>query len=101
MAGGRPKGSKNKIPRDLAAKCVYVAEQLEAKGKGLLTEAESDPQWFYTNFIKPMLPKNYVFEDLNALEKMTDEQLRSELVGLLAAEKSNSDKDGVGETTRH
>lgn len=55
----RPLGSKNKLPRDLALKVVAIAEQLEAQNKGLADEAEKDPQWFYANFVKPMLPKEY------------------------------------------
>lgn len=55
---GRPKGSKNKLPRDLKDRVLHVWEKLEAEGKGLYDEAEKDPPWFYANFVKPMLPKN-------------------------------------------
>lgn len=56
--GGRPKGVGNKLPRDLKAKVLAICDHLEAQQKGLQEEAEKDPQWFYTNFVKPMLPKN-------------------------------------------
>lgn len=55
---GRPKGSKNKLSRDLKEQMFQIMEKLEADGKGLAEEADKDPTWFYTNFVKPMLPKN-------------------------------------------
>jgi hypothetical protein len=55
--GGRPKGSKDKIPRALKDKVLTIAQQLEAEGKGLLDCARNDPPWFYQNFVKAMLPK--------------------------------------------
>lgn len=57
---GRPKGSKNKLPRGLKEKVLAVAELLEEQGKSLEDEALKDPPWFYVNFIKPMLPKDVV-----------------------------------------
>lgn len=55
---GRPAGSKNKLPRDLKEKVLAICDHLETQNKGLQDEAEKDPQWFYTNFVKPMLPKD-------------------------------------------
>lgn len=55
---GRPKGMKNKIPRNLKDRILHVWNELEEKGMGLHDEAEKDPPWFYVNFVKPMLPKN-------------------------------------------
>lgn len=54
---GRPKGSKDKLPTELRARMIAIAEQLEAKGMGLDVEAEKDPRWFYETFIRPLLPK--------------------------------------------
>jgi hypothetical protein len=59
---GRPPGAKNKLPRDIKARVMAVWEQLEGQGKGLYEEAEKEPQWFYTNFVKPMLPKDVVIQ---------------------------------------
>lgn len=55
---GRPKGSKDKLPKDLKLRILAIADKLEAEGKGLEDEARKDPVWFYTNFLKPMLPKD-------------------------------------------
>lgn len=54
---GRPKGSKDKISRNLKQLVLDAAEKLEAEGKSLYDEAVQDPKWFYQNFVKPMLPK--------------------------------------------
>lgn len=79
MPGGRPKGSKNKLPRDLALKVVAIAEQLEEDGKGLADEAEKDPKWFYANFVKSMLPKEYKItgdEDSPVISKVIIEHVK-------------------------
>lgn len=55
---GRPKGSKDKIARGIKERILDVWAQLDSAGKSLLDEAEKDPQWFYTNFVKPMIPKD-------------------------------------------
>lgn len=54
---GRPKGSKDKITRDLKKLVLDTAAKLEEDGKSLHEEAQKDPKWFYMNFLKPMLPK--------------------------------------------
>jgi hypothetical protein len=56
--GGRTKGTPNKLPRDIKTRVLAIAEKLEEEGKGLEDEARKDPNWFYTNFLKPMLPKD-------------------------------------------
>ena len=56
--GGRPKGSKDKLPRAIKDRVLAVWDKLEQEEKGLYDEAHKDPQWFYGNFIKPMLPKD-------------------------------------------
>ena len=55
---GRPKGSKDKLPKALKDRVVAVWNQLEAEGKGLYETAKVNPEWFYNNFVKPMLPKD-------------------------------------------
>ena len=54
--GKRP-GTKNKFPTALKDKVLQACAHLEAKGKDLSTIAEQKPEWFYENFVKPMLPK--------------------------------------------
>jgi len=55
---GRPKGAKNKIPTNIVERILFVTEELEKSGKGLSECAQSDPAWFYTNFLKGLIPKN-------------------------------------------
>jgi hypothetical protein len=57
-AAGRPKGAKNKLPRNLVDRVLGISANLEEQGKGLQDCAEKDPKWFFENFIKPILPKN-------------------------------------------
>ncbi len=60
--GGRPKGSKDKISRDLKTRVLKVWDRLKEEGKDLYDEADKDPKWFYQNFVKPMLPKDVVVQ---------------------------------------
>jgi hypothetical protein len=55
---GRPKGAKNKLPRNLVDRVLEISAKLDEQGKGLQDCAEQDPKWFFENFIKPILPKN-------------------------------------------
>ncbi len=55
---GRPKGSKDKIQKNLKQLVLDTITSLEAEGKSLHVEALEDPKWFYANFVKPMLPKD-------------------------------------------
>jgi hypothetical protein len=55
---GRPRGAKNKIPKNLVDQVLQIAADLEKHGKGLQDCAEKDPRWFFENFLKPMIPKN-------------------------------------------
>jgi hypothetical protein len=55
---GRPKGAKNKVPHDIVKKILDVTNSLEKQGKGLKDCAEEDPAWFYSNFLKGLIPKN-------------------------------------------
>lgn len=57
---GRPKGSKDKLSRDIKKRVLDVWDKLEKGGKSLHVEAKNDPKWFYSNFVKPMLPKDVV-----------------------------------------
>ena len=55
---GRPKGSKNRIPRDFVDKVLKIEGDLAKEGKGLADQAKAHPKWFMEHFIKPLLPKN-------------------------------------------
>jgi hypothetical protein len=55
---GRGKGVPNKVTADLKQLVLNTMAKLEAQGKGLDTEAEHNPKWFYENFVRPMLPKD-------------------------------------------
>jgi hypothetical protein len=55
---GRPRGSRNKLPKNLIDRVLAVSANLEEQGKGLQDCAEQDPKWFFENFFKPMIPKN-------------------------------------------
>jgi hypothetical protein len=55
---GRPRGAKNKIPKNLVTQILNIAADLDKLGKGLQDCAEKDPRWFFENFLKPMIPKN-------------------------------------------
>lgn len=57
-SGGRPKGSRNKIPSSIKDAVLEVWAQLERENKGLGDIAREQPEWFYLNFLKPMLPKS-------------------------------------------
>lgn len=54
---GRPKGSKNKVSRDIRKYIVDVAAQLEAEGRGLKEWAESNPDLFWSKVFKAVVPK--------------------------------------------
>ena len=54
---GKPKGTKNKLPREAQAKIDDIAAHLESKGLGLLHCAEQDPKWFFETFYKLRVPK--------------------------------------------
>jgi hypothetical protein len=55
---GRPKGTKNKLRGDLVQQILDIAESLAKEKKGLKDCARQDPSWFYTNFLKGLIPKN-------------------------------------------
>ena len=57
---GRPKGSKDKVPKDVKQRIMKVWDQLEADGLGLFEEATKRPDWFYVNFVKGMIPKDLI-----------------------------------------
>lgn len=76
--GGRPKGSTNKLPRDLKEKVLAICDHLEANNMGLRDEAEKDPPWFYVNFLKPMLPKDVKLDaNVSILDGLQPEELAS------------------------
>ncbi len=56
--GGRKKGVPNKLPRNIKERVVAVWNQLEEEGKGLYETGTKNPEWFYVNFVKPMVPKD-------------------------------------------
>jgi hypothetical protein len=55
---GRPRGAKNKVPKDLVERVLRISADLDEQGKGLQHCAESDPFWFFQNFVRPLIPKN-------------------------------------------
>jgi hypothetical protein len=55
---GRPRGARNKLPRGLAERIMQIADDLEARGMGLPHIAARDPVWFFTTFVRPLIPKN-------------------------------------------
>lgn len=84
--GGRKPGVKNKLSRDMKQRIVDVWNTLECEEKGLLDEARNKPDWFYVNFVKPMLPKDIqidasvtFLDKLNPAELETLEQVISEV----------------------
>ena len=55
---GRPRGAKNKVPRDLVERVLQISDDLDKQGRGLRKCAEENPFWFFQNFVKPLIPKN-------------------------------------------
>jgi len=55
---GRPRGAKNRVPKDLVERVLQIAADLDEQGKGLQHCAEKDPKWFFENFLKRIIPKN-------------------------------------------
>jgi hypothetical protein len=55
---GRPRGAKNKVPKDLVERVLQISADLDEQGKGLQHFAEKDPKWFFENFLKRIIPKN-------------------------------------------
>jgi hypothetical protein len=54
---GRPKGAKNKIPRDLKEYVMETAARLEEEGKGLYEWAKENPSGFWEKVFKGIVPK--------------------------------------------
>lgn len=70
---GRPKGSKNKIPGTVKERVMAIWDMLEKEGKSLHETAKGDPKWFYTEFIKPLVPKeSHVEANLMASESLIE-----------------------------
>jgi hypothetical protein len=55
---GRPRGAKNKIPKNLVDQILEIAAHLDKQGKGLAHLAAKDPKWFYEVFLRLLVPKN-------------------------------------------
>ena len=55
---GRPKRSKNRLRYDMVQKVMDVAQALDAAGIGLEAQAKKDPQWFYGQFGRAVMPKD-------------------------------------------
>lgn len=55
---GRPKGSKDKLARDVKERVMQAWDKLEKEGKSLYSCAADDPPWFYKTFVRPMIPKD-------------------------------------------
>ena len=55
---GRPKGSKDKLSRNIRERVIQVWDKLEkTPGKSLLVLAKKDPVWFFNTFGKALIPK--------------------------------------------
>lgn len=71
---GKPKGSKDKFPRALGEKILFVANKLEEDGKDLYTLAQDKPEWFWEVFVKPMLPKDLMIRSIKGWDDLSDEE---------------------------
>ena len=56
--GGRKKGSKNKLPRDMVQRILVINKELDEAGKGLSDCASEDPKWFHSTFTRAIVPKD-------------------------------------------
>jgi hypothetical protein len=54
---GRPKGTKDKIPRDLRVYVLDVADKLQKEGRGLHDWAKENETEFWTKIFRGVLPK--------------------------------------------
>lgn len=55
---GRPKGSKDKLSRDIRERVVQVWDSLEGtKDKSLKYLAHAEPKWFFDTFGRALIPK--------------------------------------------
>jgi hypothetical protein len=54
---GRPRGAKNKIPKNLVTQILEIAADLDKNAKGLRHCAMENPRWFFENFLKLLIPK--------------------------------------------
>jgi hypothetical protein len=70
---GRPKGARNKLPRDLVERVLEISAVLDEQGKGLQDCAEKNPRWFFENFVKPMIPKNVSLNGTNPAKPVSIE----------------------------
>lgn len=60
---GRPKGSKDKLSRNIRDRVVQVWDQLEkTPGKSLKSLSVLDPKWFFETFGRALLPKEITAE---------------------------------------
>ena len=75
---GRPRGAKNKLPRDLVDRVLEISANLEEQGKGLKDCAEQDPKWFFENFYKVMIPRNVL---LGGVEQAAPTKIEVAFVG--------------------
>ena len=76
---GRPKGTKNKVQKDLVQKILDISEQLAKEKKGLLDCAKKDPEWFHTNFLKALIPKNIEFSGVTEITLGASDALMAKL----------------------
>ncbi len=84
----KKKRGPDKIKRNLRSRVVAVWDALDKAGKSLLVEAKKDPQWFYVNFIKPMLPRDVTVagDADNPIEfKMSEGDIDNRIATILAA----------------
>lgn len=60
---GRGKGTKNKVTRDIKQLILDTMAKLEKQKKSLYAVAKDKPDWFYENFLKPLIPKDLKIEE--------------------------------------
>jgi hypothetical protein len=86
--GVQPKGwldcpkPPTKLPKDPKDKVLAVTEYLETCGMSLAEVAKLHPKWFYTQFLRPLLPKE-IKADIKT-EVLTDVQLDARIQHLVA-----------------
>jgi hypothetical protein len=55
---GKPKGARDKYPREIVEKIKAINSELDSQGKGLGACAKQNPEWFHSIFTKAIIPKD-------------------------------------------
>ena len=75
---GRPKGSQNKLQKNIVEQLLDIHEKLETKGIGLEACAFENPKWFNEHFLKGLIPKNINMESNMTIIVQAEAQPRKE-----------------------